>query len=252
MTVALELSRVTVRRGSVAVLANVDLVVRAGEIRALLGPSGSGKSTLVRVALGLIAPVAGSVTIDGRVATDGPHLRMPPEERGIGVVFQDLALWPHLTVRDNLAFALRQRRLSRDAAAERIRAMLDRVGLAAMSGRRPGDLSGGERQRVAIARALVVEPSVVLLDEPLSNLDLVLKAELLHLFREVLRDGRCATLYVTHDPREAAILADRLALLEAGRITGSGTPDEMRVDGATAFGRAVAAELRRATATEAR
>ena len=243
MTAALELSTVSARRGATPVLVDVDLSLGAGEIVALLGPSGAGKSTVVRVALGLMAPTAGTVSIDGQLATRGGRVLVPPEERGMGVVFQDLALWPHLTVGENLGFALHPRRLGREAASAHVSAALDRVGIAALHRRYPGELSGGERQRVAIARALVAEPTAILLDEPLANLDLVLKAELIAVFRDVLRAGRTATLYVTHDPREAAALADRVALLEAGRITQLGTPDAIRADPQTAFARAIALEL---------
>jgi iron(III) transport system ATP-binding protein len=242
MTSALELTGVSVHRGRVPILVDIDLAIARGEIVALLGPSGAGKSTVVRAALGLAVASAGTISIDGRVVTQGDRVIVPAEQRGMGVVFQDLALWPHLTVDGNLRFALGTRHRSADAAV-RIAAMLDRVGIAGLASRYPGELSGGERQRVAIARALVTEPSAVLLDEPLANLDLLLKAELLGLFGRVLRTGRTATLYVTHDPREAAVLADRVAIMEAGRLTHLGTPAEICADPQTPFARAIAREL---------
>jgi len=243
VTAALELANLSVRRGAAAVLADVDLSLAPGEIVALLGPSGAGKSTIVRVALGLMAPTTGTVAIDGRLASSGSRVLVPPEERGMGVVFQDLALWPHLTVRDNLAFALHGRRLGREETAARISSLLDDLGIAALDRRYPGALSGGERQRVAIARALVGDPTAILLDEPLANLDLVLKTELLGVFQRVLRRGRTSTLYVTHDPREAAVLADRVAVLETGRITHLGSPTAIARDPRTPFARAIASEL---------
>jgi iron(III) transport system ATP-binding protein len=243
MTAAFELANLSVRRGATAVLDGVDLSVGHGEIVALLGPSGAGKSTVVRVALGLMAPTTGTVAIDGRLASRDGRVVVPPEERGMGVVFQDLALWPHLTVRENLAFALHPRRLGREEADARISSLLDELGIAAMDRRHPGELSGGERQRVAIARALVGEPNAVLLDEPLANLDLVLKTELLSVFQRALRRGRTSTLYVTHDPREAAALADRVVVLETGRITHVGSSTAIASDPRTPFGRAIASEL---------
>jgi iron(III) transport system ATP-binding protein len=242
MTSALELTGVSIHRGHVPILLDIDLAIEPGEIVALLGPSGAGKSTVVRAALGLAVASAGTVSIGGRVVSQGDHIVVPPEQRGISVVFQDLALWPHLTVDGNLGFALGARHRRADAAV-RIAAMLGRVGIAGLARRYPGELSGGERQRVAIARALVSEPTAILLDEPLANLDPVLRAELLGLFERVLRAGRTATLYVTHDPREAAALADRVAIIEAGRLTHIGTPAQVGAEPTTPFASAIAREL---------
>jgi ABC-type sugar transport system ATPase subunit len=232
MTAALALRSVSVRLGTVTALDGVDLEVAEGETLALLGPSGSGKTTLLRVLLGFAAPSSGEVWIAGRAAAG-----VPPEERELAVVFQDLALWPHMTVRAHLAFALRARRLSRGERDTRIAETLERLALPALAERRPAELSGGERQRVAIARALVARPRAILLDEPLANVDVALAAELLALFRSVLRGQRVTTIYVTHDPREAAALADRIAVLEGGRVTQIGTLDEIRSEPATSFAR---------------
>lgn len=150
-------------------------------------------------------------------------------------MFQDLALWPHLSVAGNLRFVLRSRKVPRHEQSERIKDVLDRVGLAGKEKRYPGELSGGERQRVAIARALVTSPSAVLLDEPLASLDVALKAEILGLLRSLLRGGDAAVLYVTHDPREAARLSDHLAVLESGRIVQEGRLHALRANPATAF-----------------
>ncbi len=237
---ALELAGVRVKARSTTLLDGLDLVVMDKEIVALAGPSGAGKTTALRVLLGLIAPDHGTVQLGGRLASEARRIVVPSDDRRIGVVFQDLALWPHLTVHGNLAFGLATvTRAERDA---RIGEMLGRVGLADKARRYPGELSGGERQRVAIARALVLEPRVVALDEPLANLDVALRQELLELFATLLRERRVSALYITHDPWEAEMLADRVAILEAGRLVQNGTIDELRAKPATMFiGRFVAA-----------
>jgi iron(III) transport system ATP-binding protein len=238
MTTALEAIGLTAAHGASRVLDGVSLAVAAGEILALAGPSGAGKSTLLRVLLGLSVPIGGEVRLRGRVATVGTRLIIPPEERNLGMVFQDLALWPHLSVHGNLAFVLEARGASRATRELRIAEALAHVGLSAFAHRRPGDLSGGERQRVAIARALVAEPDAVLLDEPLANLDIALKRDLCGLLGRVLRERSIGVLYVTHDPREAAALADRIAVLEEGRLVQVGTAEELRAAPATPFVRA--------------
>ncbi len=205
------------------VLRNLSLEIDAGEILALLGPSGCGKTTLVRLILGLLAPAAGTIRIDGRAASAPGRILTPPEKRGLAVVFQDLALWPHLTVEGNLAFGLAAHGVRRQERHRRIVAMLERVGLEGHLRKYPGELSGGERQRVAIARALVLEPRAVLFDEPLTHLDVALRRELLEVFRQLLAERGAAALYVTHDPREAVSLGDRIAVLEHGEITRAGS-----------------------------
>ena len=228
MTAAIGLERVAVALGGRSVLSDVSLEVAQGEILGVLGPSGCGKTTLLRVVLGLLAPAAGEIRLDGRVASRAGQVLLPPERRGLGVVFQDLALWPHLSVAGNLSFGLAARGMPRPQRRDRVRAVLERVGLSGFEARRPGDLSGGERQRVAIARALVVEPRAVLFDEPLANLDPVRKAELLRLFASLLRGQQTAALYVTHDVRELVGLADRVAILEEGRIVQEGPLEVLR------------------------
>ena len=158
-----------------------------------------------------------------------------PEERGLAVVFQDLALWPHLTVAGNLAFGLKSRGATPREREARIQFILGRVGLAGKELSHPGQLSGGERQRVAIARALVREPRAVLLDEPLSNLDVGLKRELLSVFRDLLKERRTTALYVTHDLREAAALGDRIAVMEQGRVVQQGTLESLRANPSSRF-----------------
>jgi iron(III) transport system ATP-binding protein len=240
----IELAGVTYRRGPREILAGVTLRLAPGETIAVLGPSGAGKSTLLRIILGLLPPSAGEVHIAGLVASAAGRLVVPPEERRLGMVFQDLALWPHLTVAENLQFVLRSRGVpGQDKRTEEsvIAAALDRVGLAGLQRRYPDALSGGERQRVAIARALVGSPRAVLLDEPLANLDFVLRAELVELFQTALRDAGVAAIHVTHDPGEALALAHRVALVEGGRITQLDTPAAIAAAPATAFAARIAA-----------
>jgi molybdate transport system ATP-binding protein len=200
-----------------------------GQTVALLGPNGAGKSTVVAAVAGLVEPSAGTVVLDGRTLDDaagGVHL--PPEERPVGVVFQDLLLFPHLTATENVAFPLRARGVPRAAARARAEALLERMGLGERAAARPGRLSGGEAQRVALARALVAEPRLLLLDEPTSALDVQAKAELRPLVQSILGGFEGIRVLVTHDPVEAMTLADRLVLIESGVVTQQGTPTEIR------------------------
>jgi iron(III) transport system ATP-binding protein len=242
LTTVIELKGVTVERVA-RLLDVVTIAIAAGETLVVTGPSGAGKTTLLRVILGLIAPTAGTVHIRGALASESGRIVVPPEERSLAVVFQDLALWPHLTVHENLAFGLESRGVPRDERNTRIRDMLRRVGLLNVEKRFLGELSGGERQRIAIARALVVRPNAILLDEPLANLDVLRKRELLGLFRELLHDEATTAIAVTHDPREAAFLGSRIAVLELGRIVQVGTADELRTEPASEFVRVFAEEM---------
>jgi multiple sugar transport system ATP-binding protein len=200
----------------------VDLAVRDGELVVLLGPSGSGKSTLLRMIAGLEEPTGGDVLIGGAVVT---HL--PPQARGIAMVFQSYALYPHLTVAGNIAFPLEAQRVPREQRQERVERAAALLGLVPLLGRRPRELSGGERQRVALARALVREPAVLLLDEPLSNLDAKLRASAREeLSRFHARVGT-TTLHVTHDQVEAMAMGDRIVVLDRGRVRQVGTPREL-------------------------
>jgi ABC-type Fe3+/spermidine/putrescine transport system ATPase subunit len=217
------------------VLAGFSLDVLRGETVALVGPSGCGKSTVLRVVSGLESPESGSVRIDGALVTEGRHILVPVEERRLGVVFQSLALWPDLTVHDNLAFGLDARHVPPDQRDPRISTMLARVGLADKEHRYPEELSGGERQRVAIARALVIEPRGALLDEPLAALDVVTKQTVGALLRQILHEHRLSALYVTHDSIEAALLADRIAVMDEGRVVQLGTTEELQRAPATPF-----------------
>ncbi len=243
MTAALTLEDVGLSYADRPILKDISLSAQAGEVLSLLGPSGCGKTTILRILLGFEAPDRGRVRVAGRIASADGRILTPPEERNLAVVFQDLALWPHLTVSGQLAFVLESRGVPRLERAVRIEAMLKRVGLAGKEQSYPGELSGGEKQRVAIARALVLEPQAVLLDEPLSNLDVDLKRELLKFFRELLRERGTTTLYVTHDLREAAALSDRIAVMQGGRIVQDGTLDELQVRPANDFVRALVDDL---------
>ncbi|MFD2091213.1 ABC transporter ATP-binding protein [Blastococcus deserti] len=217
-------ARVAVRRGSLEL--DVEVAVDDGEVLAVLGPNGAGKSTLLRVLAGLLPPDGGRVAVDGTV-WDGEGVHLSPHRRSLGMVFQESLLFPHLTVAENVAFGLRSRGVGRSARLAAAGEWLARVGLDGLGNRRPAQLSGGQAQRAALARALVVEPAVLLLDEPLSALDartrLVVRAEL----RRHLAAFPGSTVLVTHDPVDAMALADRVVVVEEGRVVQTGTPDEV-------------------------
>ena len=243
MTPVIALEDVWLKLGATPVLSGLSVVLQPGEVLALLGPSGAGKTTIVRLILGFIAPDHGSVRLNGAVASaDGRVLRLP-EERNLAVVLQELALWPHLTVAGNLAFGLEARGVPRATRDSRIADMIQRVGLVGKEGRRPGELSGGERQRVAIARALVLAPQAVLFDEPLTNLDVNLRREVLTLIRGLIAERGVPALYVTHEPREAVYVGDRIAVMEEGRVVQTGTVDALRANPVDEFVRRLLDDL---------
>jgi sulfate transport system ATP-binding protein len=213
---------VSKRFGDFAALDNVSLEVPEGSLTALLGPSGSGKSTLLRIIGGLETPDAGSVRIDGDDVT-----RVAPQRRGIGFVFQHYAAFRHMTVRDNVAFGLRVRKQSKQRIAARTTELLGIVGLSGYADRYPNQLSGGQRQRMALARALAVEPRLLLLDEPFGALDARVRAELREWLRRLHEEVEVTTLIVTHDQEEAMSIADRIAVLDEGRIAQVGSPREL-------------------------
>lgn len=219
MAAGVTIDHVTFGYGASPVLDDVALEITEGEFFAFLGPSGSGKTTLLRLIAGFGRPTQGRILIGGRDVT-----RLPPWERHLGMVFQSYALWPHMTVAKNVAFGLEQRRVSRKDIARRVEEALALVGLADYAGRRPAQLSGGQQQRVALARTLVIEPEVLLLDEPLSNLDAKLRTDMRSEIRALQRKLKLSAIYVTHDQEEANAIADRLAVLEGGRIQQVGTP----------------------------
>jgi iron(III) transport system ATP-binding protein len=216
--------------GSTSAVRAVMLDVVAGELLALLGPSGCGKTTTLRLIAGFERPDAGSVQLGGEVvASEGVFV--PPERRQVGVVFQDYALFPHLSVADNVGYGVRNRKERRTRSSE----MLELVGLADKGNRMPHELSGGEQQRVAIARALAPEPTILLLDEPFSNLDAALRTRVRAEVRDILRAAGATAIFVTHDQEEALSLADRVAVMQDGDVLQVGTPSELYRRPAHAF-----------------
>jgi putative spermidine/putrescine transport system ATP-binding protein len=216
---ALALRALTRRYGATAAVQDVSLEVAAGEFLTLLGPSGSGKTTLLMCIAGFVAPTAGQVLLDGRDIT-----ALPPERRDFGMVFQGYALFPHMTVAENIAFPLRVRRLGAAEREAKVRAALDLVQLERYADRLPRQLSGGQQQRVALARALVFDPALLLLDEPLSALDRKLRGELQEELKALHRRIGRTFVNVTHDQEEALSLSDRVAILDGGRLVQAGTP----------------------------
>jgi iron(III) transport system ATP-binding protein len=220
--ISIRIQDVTKRFGTVAALQGVSLEIGPGELFFLLGPSGCGKTTLLRTLAGFHFPDEGRVFFqDDDVTTLAPH------KRNTGMMFQSYALWPHMTVAENVAFGLEERRVPRDEIRRRVGETLESVRMGAYADRRPAQLSGGQQQRVALARALVVRPRCLLLDEPLSNLDARLRLEMRAEIRRVCKEFRLTTVYVTHDQKEALSVSDRMAILEAGRILQVGAPREI-------------------------
>jgi len=216
----LELEAVRVVLGGRRILDGIDLAVEEGERVVVLGPSGSGKTTVLRLLAGLAVPAAGRVLVGGRPAAADGRLLIPPEERQVGMVFQDLALWPHLTVAGNLELGLRARGVPRTVRRQRVAEMLELVELGDRARARPGELSGGEQQRVALARALVLRPRALLLDEPLSSLDPPLARRLVGVILRLQERLGLTLVHVTHDREEARALATRTLFLERGRLSG--------------------------------
>ena len=208
--------------------------VEPGTFMVLLGPSGSGKTTMLRAVAGIERLSAGRILIGDTVVAD-TKVHVPPERRDLSMVFQDYALWPHLCVRDNVAFALRRRKLPRRTAHVRAHQMLERVGLARLSERFPAQLSGGEQQRVALARALVADTGLLLCDEPLSNLDADLRERMRMEISSLVREVGATTVYITHDQHEAFALADQVGVLQRGVLVQTGTPEEVYSAPATLF-----------------
>jgi iron(III) transport system ATP-binding protein len=216
---------VALRLGDNEILKGVSLAVPAGEVVALLGPSGSGKTTLLRAVAGLETPHRGSIAIGDRVFFDAARgIDLPAEERGLGLVFQSYALWPHRTVFDNVAYGLKLRGVSTEETKRRVEKTLSQIGLGHLAARYPHQLSGGQQQRVAIARALVYEPPVILLDEPLSNLDAKLREEARAWLRTLIVTLGLSAIHVTHDQVEAMAIADKIVLLDTGLIAQEGPP----------------------------
>jgi ABC-type Fe3+/spermidine/putrescine transport system ATPase subunit len=230
MTAAIELRGVGKRYGATWAVHDVSLAIAPGEFFTLLGPSGCGKTTALRMIAGFVEPDEGEIFLDGRVVAG-----VPPWRRDLGLVFQSYALWPHLSVFEHVAFGLRERRTRSDELRSRVADALRMVGLDGLADRRPSQLSGGQQQRVALARTLVLRPRALLLDEPLSNLDARLRAQMRVELRRLHRELGITTLYVTHDQDEAMALSTRLAVFDHGVMIQLGTPAEVYRRPATRF-----------------
>ena len=212
--------------GELAAVADLDLDIKDNQFITLLGPSGCGKTTTLRLIAGYITPDAGSIEVAGRLLSS-PAGVVVPQERGMGMVFQNYAVWPHKTVFENVVFGLKLRKLSSAAARQKVADMLTLVNLGGLEGRYPGELSGGQQQRVALARSLVVEPDILLLDEPLSNLDAKLRERMRTELKQLQRRTGITFVYVTHDQAEALALSDQVAVISGGRLQQFGTPFEV-------------------------
>jgi len=213
----LALHHVSCRFGGITAVDDVSLELEAGEFVSLLGPSGCGKTTTLRMIAGFLNPSVGTIEMDGDMISS-PASALPPEKRNMSMIFQSYAIWPNMTVAENVAFGLEVRRLSRAAVRAKVDHILDVVRLAALRDRYPAELSGGQQQRVALARAIVVQPAVLLLDEPLSNLDANLREEMRYEIRRLHDEFQITTVYVTHDQAEAMVTSDRIAVMNQGRI----------------------------------
>ena len=230
MNDALTLDKLTKNFGNQTAVDAVSLAVRSGELIVLLGPSGCGKTTTLRMIAGFVPPSAGDIRLDGNSIT-----ALPPHRREMGIVFQSYALFPHLTVARNIAFGLEMRRMAAPAIQARVAEMLRLVKLEAFAQRLPRHLSGGQQQRVALGRALAIQPRVLLLDEPLSNLDAALRQEMAREIRILQQTGSITTIMVTHDQTEALAMADRLVVMHEGRVQQIGTPEEVHNQPANPF-----------------
>jgi iron(III) transport system ATP-binding protein len=223
---SVELRGLTKRYGPLAVVDDVSLRIEHGLLVCLLGPSGCGKTTTLRLIAGFVEPTAGEIAVGDRVVSSTART-LPPEQRNMSMIFQSYALWPHMTVTENVAYGLTLRKLDKALIARKVQTILAVTKLEALAARYPGELSGGQQQRVALARALIVEPETLLLDEPLSNLDANLREEMRFEVRRLHDEYRYTTVYVTHDQSEAMTTADVIAVMNAGRIEQAGTPEEI-------------------------
>ncbi len=219
---AIRIEGLVKRFGETTAVSDVDLSIASGSLFFLLGPSGCGKTTLLRMVAGFSEPTSGRILFGDRDVAS-----VPANKRNTGMVFQNYALWPHMTVAENVAFGLEVRKLSKSAVDAKVKDALELVRMGEYAKRKPSELSGGQQQRVALARAVVFEPSVLLLDEPLSNLDAKLRLEMRHEIRRIVDTLRITTIYVTHDRAEALSLADGMAIMRAGKVVQTGAPRAM-------------------------
>ena len=223
---SVELRGLTKRYGALAVVDDISLTIAHGTLVCLLGPSGCGKTTTLRLIAGFVEPTAGEILV-GEKLVSSPARTVPPERRNMSMIFQSYALWPHMTVAENVAYGLKLRKMSKETIAQKLDLILSTTHLDQLAERYPGELSGGQQQRVALARALVVEPETLLLDEPLSNLDANLREEMRFEVRRLHDEYRYTTVYVTHDQSEAMTTADIIAVMNGGKIEQAGTPEDI-------------------------
>ena len=223
---AVELRNLTKRYGALAVVDDISLTIEHGRLVCLLGPSGCGKTTTLRLIAGFVEPSDGEIRVGDKVVSS-PARTLPPERRNMSMIFQSYALWPHMTVAENVAYGLKLRKVDRDTVNRKLKDILATTHLEQLADRYPGELSGGQQQRVALARALIVDPETLLLDEPLSNLDANLREEMRFEVRRLHDEYRYTTIYVTHDQSEAMTTADIIAVMNAGKIEQAGSPEEI-------------------------
>jgi ABC-type Fe3+/spermidine/putrescine transport system ATPase subunit len=231
----IELKNITKKYKNAVAVDNVSLKIEPKESVVFAGMSGSGKTTLLRLIAGFEAPDSGEIQIRGQCASKPHKIIVPPNRRGIGMIFQDLALWPHLSVLENLEFGLKARGLKKTERKQKIEIISDLIKLNGHLSRYPQSLSGGEKQRVALARTLVLEPDIMLMDEPLSNLDTVLKDEFQNLITSLVKRLKLVLLYVTHDRDEALAVADRIAVMSEGSLVQTGTANDLLENPKTDF-----------------
>ena len=218
----LQIDEINVGYGPTQVLKGLDLSITKGEFVALLGSSGCGKTTLLRAIAGFAKPTTGTIRVNGKEVTN-----LPPDKRGMALVFQSYALWPHMTVAQNIGYGLKLRGMARPEIERRVNDLQDLLGLSGLGQRKPAALSGGQRQRVALGRALAVDPAILLLDEPLSNLDARIRLKVRHDIRDLQKRLGITAVHVTHDREEAMVMADRIVIMEAGTIAQQGSPEEV-------------------------
>ncbi|MGB8671451.1 MAG: ABC transporter ATP-binding protein, partial [Pseudolabrys sp.] len=223
---SVELRNLTKRYGDVAVVDDISLTIEHGHLVCLLGPSGCGKTTTLRLIAGFVEPSKGEIRVGDKLVSSPAH-SLPPEKRNMSMIFQSYALWPHMTVAENIVYGLKLRKMDRASIGKKLDAILATTRLAPLAQRYPGELSGGQQQRVALARALIVEPETLLLDEPLSNLDANLREEMRFEVRRLHDAYRYTTVYVTHDQSEAMTTADLIAVMNAGKIEQAGSPEDI-------------------------